>query len=72
MAEMLVLRHKPTCDLPLKSCPFCGSPAEFGETLRGGKPHAHFVTCTVCPMATPWREVKAEAEAIWNKRVDLP
>lgn len=54
----------------LKPCPFCGNPAARGETFRDGKPHASFIACTVCPMATPWRESSEEVEAIWNRRVD--
>lgn len=56
----------------LLPCPFCGNPAEFGETPDGGE----FVGCRACDANSlvmyPLMEgVKRQLAGRWNRRVEL-
>lgn len=54
----------------LKSCPFCGSEAEFQQHVMmgsDGKP-LHYVQCSKCFVSTPPMKSKEEAQSIWDSR----
>lgn len=70
ISHALKLAIPPKVDTSLKSCPFCGAPAEI-EYWHGGGPNKRLIRCSnelcdVSPATTG--ETKAEAIRNWERR----
>lgn len=56
---------------PLANCPFCGSSnLDNSNRANDGKQEFYFVSCNDCESCGPTEFERAEAERLWNRRME--
>ena len=59
-------------DIPIKSCPFCGSKLVgcIGKYIGGITGEIRTYSCANCGASSGWRESAIDAITAWNRRAD--